>query len=199
MHISEGILSGSVLLAGWAGTGALTAVGLKKSEPSKIVRTALISSAFFLASLVNVRIGPGSTHLSLLAPMGLVLGWGVFPAVLVALLLQALLFQFGGVLVLGVNTFVMAGAGLCVYLMFGRVIRESPGRVLVGGLSFLAGALAVMTGAGLAGLCLFVSDEGFANAAKLLVSVHIPLALIEGLVTMFLMLWIKKSASEFLS
>ena len=53
MHISEGILSGSVLIAGWAGTTAGIAYGLRKTESEKIVRTALISSAFFLASLVG--------------------------------------------------------------------------------------------------------------------------------------------------
>ena len=118
MHISEGILSGSVLIAGWAGSMAGISYGLKKTEPEKIVRTALISSAFFLASLVNVRIGPSSTHLTLLAPMGLILGSSVVPAVFVALLLQAVLFHFGGLLVLGVNTFVMAFSAFTTNLIF---------------------------------------------------------------------------------
>ena len=199
MHISEGILSGSVLLAGWAGTSAGIAVGLKRTDTSKIVRTALLSSAFFLASLVNVRIGPGSTHLSLLAPMGLVLGWGVFPAVLTALLLQAVLFHFGGLLVLGVNTFIMAGSALSVYILFGRVVRESANRYLVAGVSFLAGVLAVLLGAGLAGLSLGMTDSNFLNAAKLLVVAHIPVSVIEGVVTAFMILWLKRAAPEFLS
>ena len=199
MHVSEGILSGSVLLAGWAGTSAGIAVGLKRTDTSKIVRTALLSSAFFLASLVNVRIGPGSTHLSLLAPMGLVLGWGVFPAVLTALLLQAVLFHFGGLLVLGVNTFIMAGSALSVYILFGRVVRESANRYLVAGVSFLAGVLAVLLGAGLAGLSLGMTDSNFLNAAKLLVVAHIPVSVIEGFVTAFMILWLKRAAPEFLS
>ena len=199
MHISEGILSGSVLLAGWAGTAAGVAVGLRKTDTSRIVRTALISSAFFLASLVNVRIGPSSTHLSLLAPIGLILGWGVFPAVLVALLLQALLFQFGGLLVLGVNTFVMGFAALSVYLLFGRTIRDSTNKALTVCLSFLAGTVAVIIGAGLAGVCLGLTDNNFINAAKLLVTAHVPLAVVEGLVTAFMVMWLKKAAPEFLA
>ena len=75
MHISEGILSTQALAAGWAVAGVGTAVGLKKLNPDKIVRVAFSSSVFFLASLINVRLGPSSTHLSLIAPMGLVLGW----------------------------------------------------------------------------------------------------------------------------
>ena len=199
MHISEGILSGGVLLAGWAGTAAGVAIGLKKTDTSRIVRTALISSAFFLASLVNVRLGPSSTHLSLLAPMGLLLGWGVFPAVMVALLLQALLFQFGGLLVLGVNTFVMGFAALSVYLLFGRAIRVSNSKTLTACLSFLAGMLGVIIAASLAGACLGLSDSDFLNAAKLLVTAHIPLAVIEGVVTAFMVMWLKRAAPEFLA
>ena len=202
MHISEGILSGSVLLAGWAGTSAGTAIGLRKTDSAKIVRTALLSSAFFLASLVNIRIGPSSTHLSLLAPMGLILGHSVFPAVFVALLLQAVLFHFGGLLVLGVNTFVMGSAALgsawLVYILFGRAVRESASSTVTAVTSFLAGAFAVMTGAGLSGLCLGLSDKNFINAAKLLITAHVPVAVIEGIVTAFMILWLKRAAPEFL-
>ena len=199
MHISEGILSGSVLAAGWAGTCALTAIGLKKTDTSRIVRTALVSSAFFLASLVNVRIGPSSTHLSLLAPMGLALGWGVFPAVLTALLLQAVLFGFGGLLVLGVNTFIMGTAALSVYLLFGKIIRESKNRAVVISVSFIAGFMAVILGAVLVGVCLGLTDNNFLNAAKVLVTAHVPVAVIEGVVTAFMVMWLKKSAPEFLA
>ena len=198
MHISEGILSGSVLATGWAGTCALTAIGLKKTDTSRIVRTALVSSAFFLASLVNVRIGPSSTHLSLLAPMGLALGWGVFPAVFTALLLQAVLFGFGGLVVLGANTMVMGLPALMSYVIFGKAIREGNSKASAL-MSFMAGALAVMMGAGLSGVFLWLTDEDFSGAVKLLMAAHIPLALIEGAVTSFLVMWLKKSAPEFLS
>ncbi len=198
MHISEGILSAGVLAAGWAGTCAFTAIGLKKSDTSRIVRTALVSSAFFLASLVNVRIGPSSTHLTLLAPMGLLLGWGVFPAVLTALLLQAVLFHFGGLLVLGVNTFVMGSAALSVYVLFGRFIRESKNRAVILCVSFIAGGLAVILGAVLVGACLGLTDSNFLNAAKVLVIAHVPVAVIEGAVTSFLVMWLKRSVPDFL-
>ena len=199
MHISEGILSGGVSAAGWAGTIAGVSYGLKKTNPDKIIQTALISSAFFLASLVNVRIGPSSTHLTLLAPMGLILGHAVFPAVIVALLLQALLFGFGGILVLGVNSFVMGFASLAAYVIFGRLIRESAGRVKIITLSFMAGAFAVMTAACLAGIFLMMTDSNFSGAVKVLLIAHIPVAVVEGIVTVFLVMWLKKSAPEFLS
>lgn len=199
MHISEGILSGSMLITGWAGTCAGLAVGLKKIDMNKITRTALLSSGFFLASLVNIKLGPSSTHLSLLAPMGLILGWGAFPAMFVALLLQALLFHFGGLLVLGANNLVMGASSLGVYLLFGKLIREGTNKTLVMILAFIAGALSVILAAFLVGAFLTLSDSNFLTASKLLVIAHLPLALFEGLVTAFMIAWLKKSAPEFLS
>ena len=194
MHISEGILSGGMLAAGWAGSIAGISYGLKKTDTSKIVQTALISSAFFLASLVNVRIGPSSTHLSLLAPMGLILGQAVFPAVFVTLLLQAVLFQFGGLVVLGANTFAMATSALLVYFVFGRAIRESKH---VSILAFMAGFSAVMIAAGISGAFLGLTDRNFLGAVKILAAAHVPVAIIEGIVTAFLMTWLKKSSFSF--
>ena len=180
MHISEGVLSGSILAAGWLGTCAGVSLGLKKTSSDNIVQSALLSSAFFLASLVNVRIGPGSTHLSFIAPMGIILGYGAFPAVFVALLLQAVLFHFGGLVVLGANCFAMALPALLVHL------------------SFVAGALAVIMGASIAGAFLGLTDENFLGAVKLMLLAHVPLALIEGAATAFLISWLKTAAPEFL-
>ena len=205
MHISEGVLSLPALAAGWAVAGLGTAVGLKKlglagkgAEPQEpIVRVALLSSAFFLASLVNIRLGPGSTHLSLLAPMGLILGWAAFPAILTALLLQSLLFHFGGLLVLGVNTANMGVPALAAYLIFSGPIRRAGGKTAAA-LAFLAGALAVLLGALGVGLFLSLSDRNFLTAAKVVFAAHIPLALVEGFVTAFLVAWLKRAAPEFL-
>ena len=196
MHISEGILSGGVLAVGWAGTIAGVSYGLRKTNTDKIIQTALISSAFFLASLVNIRTGPSSTHLTLLAPMGLILGHAVFPAVFTALLLQALLFHFGGLLVLGVNTFVMASASLATYLVFGRMIRKGSWVITM---SFMAGAFAVVIAAVIAGMFLMITDSNFAGAVKLLLIAHAPVAVVEGCVTSFLVMWLKRAAPEFLS
>ena len=199
MHISEGVLSAGMLAFGWAGTIAGVSYGLRKTDPDKIIKTALISSAFFLASLVNVRIGPSSTHLTLLAPMGLILGEAVFPAVFVALLLQAVLFGFGGIVVLGANTFIMGSASFITHIIFGRLIRESSGRFRVMILSFMAGAFAVVIGACLVGIFLMMTDVNFSGAVKVLLTAHIPVAIMEGFVTSFLIIWLKKSAPEILS
>ncbi|MBR0316708.1 MAG: cobalt transporter CbiM [Synergistaceae bacterium] len=198
MHISEGILTNGILIAGWAGTLTGISIGLKKTNPDKIVKTALVSSAFFLASLVNIKIGVSSTHLSLIAPTGLLLGYSTFPAVFTALLLQSLLFHFGGIFVLGANTFTMGFSALMTYIIFGKLIFNSNNRKTVAVISFFAGSLAVIFAAFLTGLILYFSDKNFINAVKILFLAHVPVALIEGLVTSFLILWLKKVSPEFL-
>ena len=198
MHISEGVLSGAALITGWAVSAAGIAIGLKKTKPEKLVRVALLSSAFFLASLVNIRIGATSTHLTLIAPAGIILGWSIFPGVFVALLLQAVLFQFGGLVVLGVNVCDMALPGLIVYLIFGNLIKNSANKIFTSTISFIAGALAILIGALMLSTFLYFTDENFLNTIKIIMLAHIPLAIIEGLITMFLIIWLKKTAPEFL-
>ena len=56
MHLAEGILSGPILLGGGILAAAGTAMGLKKINEERIMTTALLSAAFFVASLVHVPI-----------------------------------------------------------------------------------------------------------------------------------------------
>ena len=93
----------------------------------------------------------------------------------------------------------MASSALAGYLIFGRAIREGTGKIRVMTFSFTAGAFSVIMGACMAGVMLWLSDSNFAGAVKLLIAAHVPLALIEGAVTSFLVMWLKKSAPEFLS
>ncbi|HAS88003.1 MAG TPA: cobalt transporter CbiM, partial [Desulfovibrio sp.] len=108
MHISEGILSLPVLACGAVVAATGTMIGLKKIDSEKLISVALLSSVFFVASLIHIPIGPSSAHLILSGLMGLLLGWAAFPAILTGLLLQAVLFQYGGLAVIGVNTAIMA-------------------------------------------------------------------------------------------
>ena len=94
MHISEGVLSAPVLITGAVLSAAGIAIGLRKMSYDKIPEVAVLSSAFFVASLIHVPIGPSSVHLVLNGLLGILLGWMAFPSILVALSLQALLFQF---------------------------------------------------------------------------------------------------------
>lgn len=131
MHIYEGILSCSahgqeLLAAGALVAAAGTAVGLRKLDPQRLPQAGLLSATFFVASLVQVPIGPSSVHLILSGLLGLVLGWAAFPAVLIALTLQAAFFSIGGPTTLGLNTVIMALPAVVCYYLFRRTRPSMP-------------------------------------------------------------------------
>ncbi|MGB9716372.1 MAG: cobalt transporter CbiM [Thermodesulfovibrionales bacterium] len=197
MHISEGVLSAPVLVTGALLTTSGTALGLKKMGYEKIPEVAVLSSAFFVASLIHVPIGPSSVHLVLNGLVGIILGWMAFPSILVALALQALLFQFGGLTSLGVNTFNMAAPAVIAYYLFNFPVRKANHLI-----SMLAGFGAGMTGVGLGALFVAVSlvttGESFINVGKLLVISHLPVMVIEGIITSFCIVFLKKVKPEIL-
>ena len=77
------------------------AIGLKKMDYEKLPEVAVLSSVFFVASLIHVPIGPSAAHLILNGLCGVLLGWLAFPAIFVGLTLQGVLFEYGGITTLG--------------------------------------------------------------------------------------------------
>lgn len=197
MHISEGVLSAPVLAAGAALTAGGVAIGLKKMKTDQVPAVALLSSAFFVASLIQVPLGPASVHLVLNGLTGLLLGWMAFPAILVGLALQAIFFQFGGLTSLGVNTFNMAFPAVLVHYLFIPLTR-SANRTWVFAGSVFAGALAILLSGLLIGLSLVFTGESFWKVAQLVVVAHIPIMVIEGLLTGFCVLFLQKVKPELL-
>lgn len=74
----------------------------------KLPEVGVLSSVFFVAPLIHAPVGPSAAHLILSRVCGLLLGWMAFPAIFVGLTLQAVLFEFGGLTTLGINTFNIA-------------------------------------------------------------------------------------------
>jgi cobalt/nickel transport system permease protein len=190
VHISEGVLSAPVLVAGGVLAAAGTAIGLKKIDYDHLARVGILSATFFVASLVHVPIGPSSVHLILNGIVGLLLGWAAFPAILVALLLQAVFFQFGGITTLGVNTIIMALPAVICFYLFAPLMHKNQRILLLGG--FGCGFCAVFFGALLVGLALMFTEEKFLSVATLVVTAHIPVMIIEGIVTAFCIAFLKK-------
>ena len=197
MHISEGILSGPVLISGIALAAAGTAIGLKKLDYDRIPRAAILSASFFVASLIHVPIGPSSVHLILNGIIGLILGWGAFPVILVALTLQAMLFQFGGITTLGVNTMIMALPAVFCYYLFGRLVGKRPHIAMPA--AFACGAFSVFLSAVMVGLALTFTDENFLKISYLLVIAHLPVMIIEGIITAFCVAFLRKVQPDMLS
>ncbi len=196
MHISEGILSAPILISGGLVSTLGTMIGLRHLDYERLMTTALLASTFFVASLVHVPLGPGSMHLLLGGLLGLILGWAAFPAILIALLLQALFFQYGGLLVLGVNTMNIAGPAVLCGLLFRPWLGQGHRRQALAG--FLAGFLALLLASLLHAATLWLSDPGFQQAATLLIIAHLPVMVIEGGITLFIVRFLLRVQPEIL-
>jgi cobalt/nickel transport system permease protein len=197
MHISEGILSAPILITGGVLTIAGTALGIKKLDYDKIVKAGILSAAFFIASLIHINIGPVSAHLVLNGIVGLMLGWSAFPVILVSLILQALFFQFGGITVIGVNTLNMAlPAVLCGFLFNSFINKKN--NIIASIASFACGFFAVFLSAIMLAFSLYFSEKNFLNTAIIAVSANFPIMIIEGIITVFCISFLKKTKSNML-
>lgn len=182
MHIVDGALSTEVLVAGAALTVLGVGYGLKAMDYDRLPQVGVLSATFFIASLIHVPVGPSSVHLIMNGLIGLALGWAAFPALLVALLLQAVFFGFGGLTILGANTFNIALPAVMVHYMFKPMILRSTPKVaaLWGG---AAGAMAIVLTTVLVALSLAITGDAFIPAAQFTLLAHIPVMIVEGFLT----------------
>ncbi|MBW4459806.1 MAG: cobalt transporter CbiM [Nodosilinea sp. WJT8-NPBG4] len=212
MHIPDGILPAQVCAAGYAITGVATWYSLRqinrKPDPAaEIPKASLLTAAFFVASSIYIPVPPASVHLILNGLLGVVLGYFAFPAILIGLFFQALVIGHGGITTLGINATMMGIPALLAYHIFqsrnavGKMLKE-PTRT--GLFSFLGGAL----GLGIAALIFLALiifnipaelNAGAEQAAVLTLSVgHVPLAIIEGMFTTMLVLFLRRVKPELL-
>ena len=198
MHIADGVLSAPVLAAGAAAAAAGVGYGLWKMDYDRVPRVAVMSSAFFVASLIHLPIGPTSVHPVLSGLIGLVLGWAAFPALLVALLLQAILFQHGGITTLGVNVVNMALPAVISYGLFSRLVRNR-NRVAAGAAAFAAGALPVALAYLLVSVCLWATGKEFIGVIVLGLAPNLVLMVIEGALTVSAVSFLRKVRPELLA
>lgn len=152
MHIPDGFLSTPV----WATLDVVSAPAVawvarraqRDTQDHRIPLLGVMGAFVFAAQMVNFPVGPGTSgHLVGGALLTVVLGPAAASLVLTAILvLQALIFQDGGVLALGANVFNMALAGVAAaYLSYRLWGQHSRPKAI-----FAAGALSVMTSACLA-------------------------------------------------
>jgi cobalt/nickel transport system permease protein len=197
MHISEGVLAAPLLISGAAGAVAGCGIGLKKMDIEKTPKVAIMSSVFFVASFIHIPIGPTSVHLIFIGLIGIVLGWAAFPALLVALLLQVILFQFGGITTLGVNTLVMAlPAVMCFYVFSNAVRGKSHMRALI--TAFLAGVVGILVAGLLVAFCLIFTGEQFFTVARVFMITHAPLMIVEGVLTALIVGFLRRVKPDLL-
>lgn len=211
MHIPDGILPVSVALSGYAAAGGMTWFSLNRikkkfKNPRELIpRASLLTAAFFAASLVHIPVPPTSVHLILSGLMGVILGWFAFPAILVGLFFQAVMFQHGGLTTMGINACLMGIPALLAGVLFRtRRFFGADRRVVNGLLAFLGSFLSMVLAALSAALLLIYTipaqlDVTAEKAAIItLAGAHLPIALIEGVFTALVVLFLLRVKPELL-
>jgi cobalt/nickel transport system permease protein len=134
VHISDGLLStswtvGGFVVAALLGAGAVVLDRLaarwrgQELREEEVAWIALLTSAFFVATLIHIPAGMIRVHLLLNGLVGVVLRWRAALAIPVGLFLQAVLFGHGGMSALGINICVMTVPALLAWLLFGGLHR----------------------------------------------------------------------------
>lgn len=186
MHISDGVLSGTICIGSSVVAATLVAYSLKKTRNEDIPSISVMTAAFFVASLIHIKIGPTSGHLLLNGLVGIILGISSFPAILVALLLHTIMFQHGGMTTLGVNSLVTAIPAVISYIIFkSQKYIKSKNRLIKSTFSFISGSTSVILTALLTSFFLYAAGSEFYETAKVILIIHAPISVIEGFITLF--------------
>jgi cobalt/nickel transport system permease protein len=186
MHITEGVAPAHIAVIGWLLAVMGVVKGLGKLRDEQVPKAALLAAVIFVSSLViRLPIGPTSVHPILNGLAGLILGWIALPVFMVSLFLQALIFQFGGITTLGINTITMGLPAVACYYLFNsrlRNLRERKKSFLYGTLS---GVTALLLSYILWAAALLLCGRQLAAIAALSLGPHILITIIEGLFTGF--------------
>ncbi|HIP29442.1 MAG TPA: cobalt transporter CbiM [Sulfurospirillum arcachonense] len=189
MHISEGVLNPEILIGGVVVSLAFTTYALKKLKNEEIPLVAVFSALFFLASFIHVPAGPVSIHLILNGIIGAILGVRAFIAIFIALLLQGVLFGYGGISTLGINTLNLALPSLLGWYILSLHVKSISLKKVQ---YFLVGFTSVFVSALFLSITLALNGESFIDAAKVAFLAHIPVMLIEGVITMFALMFLDR-------
>ncbi|MCT7579159.1 cobalt transporter CbiM [Aliarcobacter butzleri] len=195
MHISDGIISIEVATVSAVATLAFCVYSFKNLTNEKIALVASMSALFFVTSFIHIPFGVTQIHLMLIGFIGIFLGSVAFISIAIALILQALLLGFGGLSSLGANILVMALPAYLVYLIFKlEILKRLNEKVKF----FLVGFLGVFISSLLLFSVLVFSKDEYLAVAYSIIAVNIPTMILEGIVIMFLLLYIKKSMPKLL-
>lgn len=189
MHIADGVLTleATVVVSAISLLALIKALRDLKNEDISL--TSVASAMFFIASFIHIPFGVTQIHLILLGVIGILISWSTFIAIFVALLLQALLLGYGGVVSIGVNLFIMAAPAVIVhYLYHTNFIQNLNDKIKF----FLVGFTGTFFATLFLTMILYFSKEEYSYAAFSIFSVNIITMIIEGIVSMFLLLFIKK-------
>lgn len=192
MHIPDGFLSTLVALFLWLVTILVVGYALKRVSADlgerQVPLMGVLAAAIFAGQMLNFTVvGGTSGHLMGAAIATILLGpWAAILVMTCVVAVQALIFQDGGLLVLGANIFNMGIVGVLVsYFAYNTVRKLAGGRtwsIFVGG--FFAAWLSIFIASLAVGLQLALSNTSPANIAiPAMAAIHALIGIGEGLIT----------------
>ncbi len=192
MHIPDGFLSVWVSLLFWLISAAILAYALRRVGQDlgerQVPLMGVLAATIFAGQMLNFSVTGGTSgHLLGAALATILLGpWAAILVMTTVVAVQALVFQDGGLLVLGANIFNMAVVGVAVaHFAYRSVQRLANGRrwgILAGG--FVAAWLSIEIAALACALQLALSGTSPANiAVPAMGGIHALIGIGEGLIT----------------
>ena len=198
MHMADALLSPTVGAAFIAVSGSALAYSAhrlgRQADERRVPLMGVLGAFVFAAQMINFSIpGTGSSgHLGGGMLLAILLGpYAAFVVVASVLVVQCLFFLDGGILALGTNIFNLGVwpcfLGLLIYrAIIGRPRRRQPSAWRL----WLAAVIAVVVSLELGALGVVVqtllsrrTDLPFARFTALMMGIHLPIALIEGVIT----------------
>jgi cobalt/nickel transport system permease protein len=192
LHIPDGFLSILVSVLLWIVSVIAIAIALRKVnqdiDESKVPLMGVLAAVIFAGQMLNFTVvGGTSGHLMGAAIATILLGpWAAVLVMTSVVSIQALIFQDGGLLVLGANIFNMALVGVAVSYFVYSTIRGLAGNrrwgIFAGG--FAAAWFSIMAAALATALELALSGTSPANIAiPAMAGIHALIGIGEGLIT----------------
>lgn len=207
LHIPDGFLTTPVAILGWILAVLLVGWALKQTKEQLGERQAplmgIMAAFIFAAQMLNFPVAGGTSgHFVGGAMAAIILGpWAASLIMTAVVFIQALLFQDGGLLVLGWNIlnmgFFSAFTGYFVYSWLKKVMGNRHSAVFISG--FLGGWLSVMVSAIATALELSVSGTSpLGVAVPAMASIHAIIGIGEGLITVAAIAFINQTRPDLL-
>ncbi|NOH04612.1 MAG: cobalamin biosynthesis protein CbiM [Chloroflexi bacterium] len=204
LHIPDGFLNLVVSLACWAVTAVILGVAISKTNKAlgekQIPLMGVMAAFIFAAQMINFPVAGGTSgHLLGGALAAIVLGpWAGMLVMTAVIAVQALLFQDGGLLVMGSNILNMGLVTAAIGYGLYRSVIGQPKAVKLTVIGFAAW-LSVLAGALLTSLQLWLSGTSqLGIVIPAMLGVHALIGLGEALITVFAVAFIMQTRPDLL-
>ncbi len=192
LHIPDGFLSTLIAVIGWLLALGVIGLALRQTRHQlgerQIPLMGVLAAFIFAAQAINFPVAGGTSgHLLGGALAAIVIGpWAGILVMTAVIAVQGLLFQDGGLLVMGWNILNMgiftAFSGYAAFNLMRRLLGQSPGARLAG--AFFGGWISVMAGAIATAFELALSGTtSLSLALPAMAGVHALIGLGEGVIT----------------